>query len=75
MSTAKTNISSSYRDGRAAGLAEGQAKGRAEGLAEGQAKGRAEALLETARNLKTMGMSPEEIARATGLSAGEIGEL
>lgn len=68
VSTAKTNISSSYRDGRAAGLAEGQAKG----LAKGRAEGRAEALLETARNLKAMGMSPEEIARATGLSVNEI---
>ena len=42
-------------------------KGRAQGLAEGRA--------EVARNLKDMGMSVPEIAKATGLSIKEIERL
>ena len=53
-----------YLDGHKAGLAEGKA----EGLAEGRAEGKAEALLETARNLQAMGLSPEQIKQATGVT-------
>ncbi len=38
-------------------------------------KGRAEANRSVARNLKAMGMSPAEIAKATGLSLKEIAKL
>ena len=41
-----------YLDGHKAGLAEGKA----------------EALLETARNLQEMGLSPEQIKQATGVT-------
>ena len=58
-------------EGRAEGREEGRAEGRAEGREEGRAEGRAEGLLETARNLKRMGMNVDFIAQATGLSVDE----
>ena len=58
-------------EGRAEGRAEGREEGRAEGRAEGREEGRAEGLLETARNLKRMGMNVDFIAQATGLSVDE----
>ena len=66
-------------EGRAEGREEGLAEGRAEGLAEGREEGRAEGLAEgrlsTARNLKKMGVAPDTITRATGLSFEEIEKL
>jgi predicted transposase/invertase (TIGR01784 family) len=57
------------------GHLEGKVEGKAEGKAEGLAQGRAEAdqaakaaLLNTARNMKNMGMSVEDIMTVTGLS-------
>ena len=58
-------------EGREEGRAEGREEGRAEGRAEGREEGRAEGLLETARNLKRMGMNVDFIAQATGLSVDE----
>ena len=58
-------------EGRAEGREEGRAEGREEGREEGRAEGRAEGLLETARNLKRMGMNVDFIAQATGLSVDE----
>ena len=58
-------------EGREEGRAEGRAEGREEGRAEGRVEGRAEGLLETARNLKRMGMNVDFIAQATGLSVDE----
>ena len=50
---------------------EGEAKGREEGLAEGEAKGEAKGrdagAREIAHKLKTMGMSAEDILKATGV--------
>lgn len=57
------------------GRAEGLAKGRAEGRAEGLAEGRAEANRQTARRMIELGMNPELISTATGLSIEEIGSL
>jgi predicted transposase/invertase (TIGR01784 family) len=48
-----------------------QDKGRAEGRAEGE-QSKAQ---EIATRLKTMGMSPEEIAKVTGLTQEEINRL
>ncbi len=50
-------------------------KGRAEGHAEGRAEGRAEEKHTIAANLLSMGMSVEQVAKATGLSAEEINSL
>ena len=46
-------------------------EGRAEGIAEGRAEGR----VEIARNLLNMGMSIDDIAKATGLQRQEIERL
>jgi predicted transposase/invertase (TIGR01784 family) len=64
-----------FDEGKAEGLAEGEAKGKAEGLAEGEAKGKAKRQAEIARNLKQLGVDPETIAQATGLSITEIEKL
>lgn len=57
------------------GRLEGRLEGLEEGLEEGLAKGREEQNLETARNLKSLGVPAEIIAKATGLSAENIEEL
>ena len=66
-------------EGRLEGIAEGRAEGRVEGRAEGReeglAEGLAEGVLQTARNLKSMGMSLDFIKQATGLSVEEIEAL
>ena len=49
--------------------------GREEGLDKGRAEGRAESKLEIARRLKSMGLSAEDIIRATELSAEEFENL
>ena len=45
------------------------------GLAEGEARGLAKGRADIARNMKDMGLSPEQIAQATGLSLEAISEL
>lgn len=62
-------------EGRAEGLAEGLEQGREEGRAEGIEQGRMEERLSTARNLKKLGIAPDTIAQATGLSLEEIEKL
>ena len=46
---------------------DGFAEGFAEGVQEGVKEGMKEAKLESARNLKTLGVSDEIVAQATGL--------
>ena len=48
---------------------------RGEGRLEGRAEGRAEGKLEDAKNLKRLGVSPNIISQATGLSLEEIAKL
>lgn len=67
----RDNIMTERAEGRAEGIAEGRAEGRAEGIAEG----RAETQTAIARNLKSLGLSTEQIQAATGLSAKEIEQL
>ena len=66
-------------DGWKAGIAEGKSLGLAEGkllgVAEGKSKGSLHARLETARNLLSMGLSIENIAKATGLTLQEVQAL
>ena len=57
------------------GLAEGRAEGLAKGLAEGRTEGRAEALKDTARKLKSMNITLEQIMEASGLTAEVIESL
>ena len=49
----------------------GLRKGRAEGIEEG----RREAVVETARRMKALGLAPDVIAGATGLTADDIEKL
>ena len=62
-------------EGRIEGLAEGKAEGLAEGEAKGKAEGKAEALLQTASNMKRMGIAAADIAKYTGLPVVEIENL
>ena len=43
-----------------------------EGIEEGVKKGITEEIVKIAKNLKSMGLPTEQIAKATGLSSGEI---
>lgn len=65
--------------GLAEGLEKGLEKGRAEGLEkgleEGLAEGRKEEKQEIVRNMKSLGIAPEVIAKATGLTLKDIAEL
>ena len=61
--------------GREEGLVKGRKEGREEGLEEGLAKGRKETLMETARKMKSLGMSNEQIKAVTGLSDKDLEDL
>ena len=50
-------------------------EGREEGLAEGREEGRVEERLETARRMRSDGLSMEMVVRYTGLSEEEINNL
>ena len=62
-------------EGLEEGLAEGLAEGREEGLIEGREEGRVEERLETARRMRSDGLSMEMVVRYTGLSEEEINNL
>ena len=62
-------------EGLAEGLAEGREEGREEGLIEGREEGRVEERLETARRMRSDGLSMEMVVRYTGLSEEEINNL
>jgi predicted transposase/invertase (TIGR01784 family) len=55
--------------------ADGEAKGKAEGIAEGEAMGELKKARETAHNLLSMGLTVEQISKATKLSVQEIESL
>ncbi len=57
--------------GRTEGIKIGEEKGKAEGIIEGKAEG----IKETARNLKSLNLSIDQIMAATGLSRDEIDRL
>ena len=67
----KNSVDTAKREGIAEGMEIGMAKGKQEGLAEGMEKGREEgkheAKTETAQRLLSMGLSAEQIAKATQL--------
>ncbi len=60
---------------RREGREEGREEGRAEGRREGREEGRAEERLAVAKNLKSLGISFANIAKATGLTLKEIEAL
>ena len=63
------------REGREEGRQEGLEKGRTEGRKEGRQEGLAEGRLAVAKNLKALGISIADIAKATGLTHEEIKAL
>ncbi|MGP1445377.1 Rpn family recombination-promoting nuclease/putative transposase [Treponema sp.] len=71
----ETQFSAGVERGKSLGLAEGEARGKSLGLAEGEARGSRQKALETARNLLVIGLSIENIAKATGLTVQEVETL
>ena len=63
------------REGREEGLEEGLERGLAEGRATGITEGQEQARRKVAKNLKTLGVSLTDIAKATGLTPEEIQAL
>ena len=59
-------------EAHAEGLAEGKAQGLVEGKAEGLTEGKAEEKTATAKRLLSMGLSVEDIAKATSLSIEQV---
>ena len=61
--------------GREEGISIGLATGREEGISIGLERGAYQKALETARNLLSMGLSPEQVAQGTGLPLETVMEL
>jgi predicted transposase YdaD len=61
--------------GETIGEARGEARGQAIGEARGQARGEEEKAVEIARNLKKIGLPPEQIFEVTGLTEQQINGL
>ena len=59
-------------EAHAEGLAEGKAQGLAEGKSEGLAEGKAEEKTATAKRLLSMGLSVQDVAKATSLSVEQV---
>ena len=62
-------------EGKSLGLAEGKSLGLAEGKSLGLAEGSRQKAFETAHNLLVMGLSIDNIAKATGLTVQEVENL
>ena len=71
----ETQFSAGVERGLAEGKSIGLAEGKSIGLAEGEARGSRQKALETARNLLVIGLSIENIAKATGLTVQEVETL
>ena len=54
---------------------QGKEEGLAEGLEKGKEEGEHNAKIETAKNLLSMGLSVDQISKATGLSIKDINAL
>ena len=68
-------VENAMREGREKGMREGREKGMREGREEGIKEGIKEGKLETAKKMKSLGVSTDIIVEATGLSLEEIAEL
>ena len=69
------DIKNSVDTAKREGIAEGMEKGMKEGMEKGRAEGKHEANTETAQRLLPMGLSPEQVAKATQLSLEIIKNL
>ena len=64
-----------YEDGLSKGLQQGISQGITQGISQGIKQGAYEKAVETAKNLISMGLSIEQIAKGTGLSLEVIQTL
>jgi len=64
-----------FNKGHEAGVAEGREIGVAEGMEKGMQKGLTKAKEDIARNLSAMGLTPAQVAQATGLTEEAIKAL
>ena len=71
----KSDITTISETQFSAGVERGLAEGKSLGLAEGEVRGSRQKALETARNLLVIGLSIENIAKATGLTVQEVETL
>ena len=62
-------------EGRQEGLKEGRQAGMQAGMQVGREQGFTEGVMQTAKNLLDIGLSVENISKATGLSCNEIERL
>lgn len=61
-----------FAEGIEQGIEQGIEKGLAQGLAQGLSKGAHQKAIETAGNLLIMGLSIENVVKATGLTSQEV---
>ena len=71
----KSDITTISETQFSAGVEQGLAEGKSLGLAEGEVRGSRQKALETARNLLVIGLSIDNIAKATGLTVQEVETL
>ena len=75
MVNAYCDIKNSVDTAKREGIAEGKEIGMMEGMEKGRAEGKHEANTETAQRLLAMGLSAEQVAKATQLSLDIIKNL
>ena len=75
MVNAYCDIKNSVDTAKREGIAEGKEIGMKEGIEKGRAEGKHEANTETAQRLLAMGLSAEQVAKATQLSLDIIKNL
>ena len=75
MVNAYCDIKNSVDTAKREGIAEGKEIGMREGMEKGRAEGKHEANTETAQRLLAMGLSAEQVAKATQLSLDIIKNL
>ena len=71
----KNSIDTAKQEGLAEGIEIGMEKGMKQGMEKGRAEGKHEANTETAQRLLAMGLSSEQVAKATQLSLEIIKNL
>ena len=75
VSVERTLLDDRYQKGMEKGIAEGLEMGMKQGMEKGKAEGKHEANTETAQRLLAMGLSAEQVAKATQLSLEIIKNL
>ena len=71
----KNVIDTAFDDGLSTGFEQGIEKGIEQGIVQGIEQGRQQERLNIAKNLKSLGFSPDQIAKASGLPLSDIADL